>query len=230
MLNDVLAWQARLFLETGELENAKRVLETLDLEAHMTARIVQARLMLSQGTFHEAWLLLERLLPVAQEQRQIHDVLEIQVLLSLVHSACQEGQQAQRWLQQALSQARAEGFVRLFLSEGEPLARLLRQLLPTLRKPELRSYAQTLLRAFAMTGGEDIPGAASSADLPFESLSAQEQRVLRLLAAGHSNPQIAHELVVSVNTVKDHVKHLYRKLGVSNRLQAVEVGHHLKLI
>jgi LuxR family maltose regulon positive regulatory protein len=223
MLNDVLAWQARLFLETGELENAKRVLETLDLEAHMKARIVQARLMLSQGTFHEAWLLLERLLPVAQEQRQIHDVLEIQVLLSLV-------QQAQRWLQQALSQARAEGFVRLFLSEGEPLARLLRQLLPTLRKPELRSYAQTLLRAFAMTGGEDIPGAASSADLPFESLSAQEQRVLRLLAAGHSNPQIAHELVVSVNTVKDHVKHLYRKLGVSNRLQAVEVGHHLKLI
>ncbi len=113
---------------------------------------------------------------------------------------------------------------------GEPLARLLRQLVPTLQEPALRAYAQTILRAFARPAEADDPGLASSAGLLFEPLSAQEQRVLRLLATGHSNREIAQELVVSVNTVKDHAKHLYRKLGVSNRLQADEAARHLKLI
>jgi LuxR family maltose regulon positive regulatory protein len=60
-----------------------------------------------------------------------------------------------------------------------------------------------------------------------EPLSAQEKRVLQLLAAGWSNQDIARELIVSVNTVKYHVKHLYQKLGVSNRLQASEAARHL---
>lgn len=60
-----------------------------------------------------------------------------------------------------------------------------------------------------------------------EPLSAQEERVLRLLVAGWSNQDIARELIISVNTVKYHVKHLYQKLGVSNRLQASEAARHL---
>lgn len=51
---------------------------------------------------------------------------------------------------------------------------------------------------------------------PLEPLSPQEQHVLRLLVSGHTNQEIAKELVISVNIVKDHVKYLYRKLGVSN--------------
>jgi LuxR family maltose regulon positive regulatory protein len=64
----------------------------------------------------------------------------------------------------------------------------------------------------------------------FEPLSNQELRVLRLLAAGHSNQEIAHELIVSVNTVKAHVKHIYDKLGVNNRRHASEAAHQLNLI
>jgi ATP/maltotriose-dependent transcriptional regulator MalT len=222
--------QARLFLETGELQNALRILETHDLEEHMTARIVQARLRLSQGKSHEARHWLERLLPEALEQRQMHEAQEIRVLLSLAHAACQEAQQAQQSLRQALSQARSTGVVRLFLSEGKPLAHLLRQLAPTLQEPALRSYAQTLLRAFAQPAEADGSGLASSSGLLVEPLSVQEQRVLRLLAAGRSNREIAQDLVVSVNTVKDHAKHPYRKLGVSNRLQAGAAARHLKLI
>jgi LuxR family transcriptional regulator, maltose regulon positive regulatory protein len=181
----------------------------------------------SQNRCHEAVLQLERLLPVARQWRH---TLEIQVLLSLAHAACQEGPQARQWLQQALSQARSAGFVRLFLSEGEPLARLLRQLAPTLQEPALRSYAQSILRAFAQPAEADLLGPASSSSPLVEPLSAQEQRVLHLLATGRSNREIAQELVVSINTVKDHAKHLYRKLGVSNRLQAGEAARHLKLI
>jgi LuxR family maltose regulon positive regulatory protein len=53
--------------------------------------------------------------------------------------------------------------------------------------------------------------------------------VLRLLVVGRNNQEIARELIISVNTVKYHIKHLYQKLGVSNRLQASEAARRLKL-
>lgn len=230
MIPDVLICQARLYMEDGDIQGALHNLEMLDLEEHMEAKIFQGRLLLAQGKPHEALRQLERLLPSAQEWRLTRKTLEIQVLLALAHAACQQEQQARQWLQQALPQARHEGFVRLFLSEGERLARLLRQLIPTLGEPALRSYAQSILRAFVITNGESTLGATSSGGVLFEPLSPQEQRVLQLLVTGRTNLEIAQELVVSVNTVKDHVKHLYRKLGVSNRLQASEAAHHLKLV
>jgi LuxR family maltose regulon positive regulatory protein len=63
-----------------------------------------------------------------------------------------------------------------------------------------------------------------------EALSQQETRVLRLLAAGLSNAAIAKELVVSANTIKTHVKSIYRKLGVNSREEAREVARGLKLL
>lgn len=103
------------------------------------------------------------------------------------------------------------------------MALLLRQISPTLQEPGLHTYAQTILRAFTQ------PGEPSGASL-IEPLSSQEQRILHLIAAGRSNPEIAQELVISINTVKDHAKHLYRKLGVRNRMQAGEVARQLKLM
>lgn len=230
LLPTVLAWQARLLLETGELELALRLLEMPELEEQTTARIVQARLKLAQGLPQEARHRLERLLSDALEHQQMHEVLELRVLLALAYVACQEGHKARQSLQQALAQARRESFVQPFLSEGEPLLRLLRQTVPMLEERALRSYAQSLLRAFARLTDADVSAAAGSQSQQFEPLSAQEQRVLRLLVAGYSNQEIAQELVVSVNTVKDHAKHLYRKLGVSNRLQASTVAHQLNLV
>ncbi|WP_236031165.1 response regulator transcription factor [Ktedonospora formicarum] len=63
-----------------------------------------------------------------------------------------------------------------------------------------------------------------------EPLSPQERRVLHLLVAGRSNPEIASALVVSVNTVKTHVRSIYRKLGVANRVEASVVAHSLHLL
>jgi LuxR family maltose regulon positive regulatory protein len=61
-------------------------------------------------------------------------------------------------------------------------------------------------------------------------LSAQERKVLRLLAAGNSNAEIARELVVSVNTIRTQVQSIYRKLNVNNRVEASEVARRLSLV
>jgi len=71
-----------------------------------------------------------------------------------------------------------------------------------------------------------MPGAT----LLLEPLSSQEQKVLRLLAAGNSNAEIARELVVSVNTVRTQVQSIYRKLNVNNRVEASAVANQLELL
>ena len=77
---------------------------------------------------------------------------------------------------------------------------------------------------------QDLISSLAASALLIEPLSAQEQRVLRLLAAGRSNPEIAQELVVSVNTVKTQAQSIYRKLNVKSRVEAGEAARRLKLL
>jgi LuxR family maltose regulon positive regulatory protein len=136
-------------------------------------------------------------------------------------------------LQTVLSLAYAEDYLRLFLDEGDAMASLLRTLLPHLREKPLIAYLQTILRAFAQErAGQDSGSTSAPLDrtLPIETLSAQEQKVLRLLATGRSNAEIARELIVSVNTVRTQVQSIYRKLNVNNRVAASEMARHLQLL
>ena len=114
---------------------------------------------------------------------------------------------------------------KIYLAQGElPLARqYLRQALSDARelddeKDIVEAQLElTRLEERAQTGWQVSP------------LTAQEERVLQGLSAGLSNQEIASNLIVSINTVKYHVKHLYQKLGVSNRLQASEAARQLRL-
>src|SRR5207248_4487230 len=110
--------------------------------------------------------------------------------------------------------------------EGETLATLLRTVLVDVREEALLSYVRSLLLAFAQQQAKEQHDTSphTSPALLVEPLSPQELRVLRLLAAGRSNPEIAEALVVSVNTVKTQVQSIYRKLNVNNRWEAREAA------
>ncbi len=129
---------------------------------------------------------------------------------------------------QVLARARVDAQGVTFLDEGGHLAELLRALVPDLGKRPLATYATLWLRAFAATRSGQLGPVVSSPLL--EPLSAQEQRVLRLLAAGLSNPEIARELVVSPNTIKTQVQSIYRKLNVNSRDEAANMARQLKLL
>src|SRR5579859_3707494 len=203
--------------------------------------LIVARLRLRQGQPAAALKLLEPWRAEAHAQGRARSELEMWVLEALAAGAYAGGvhpggdpAQAQAALTRALGLAQPQGYRRLFLDEGQPMAELLRAALPGLARRPLAAYAASLLRAFsaprptAAAGPHGEPGGRRSP--LFEPLSPQEQRVLRLLVAGLSNAAIARELVVSTNTVKTQLKSIYRKLDVANRDEAADAARELDLL
>jgi ATP/maltotriose-dependent transcriptional regulator MalT len=143
-------------------------------------------------------------------------------------------------LAEALALAGPEGYVRVFVDEGVPMAHLLARLAvaqrsgqDTPRAAVPPDYLDRLARPFQPGGAPAAPPAtrvAAGAGGLVEPLSDRELQVLRLLAAGRSNRQIADELVVVVDTVKKHVGHILDKLGAANRTQAVARARALDLL
>jgi LuxR family maltose regulon positive regulatory protein len=192
---------------------------------------LKARLLIAQGEIEEALKLLLIWQSEAQERGFTRKLVEILVLQALAHHARKESPQARQALRQALNLARPEGYQRLFLDEGPQVEALLRDLLPTIREEHLQVWVRTLVQAFIRESAEASSSNLSVADSQLiEPLSPQERRVLRLLAAGRSNPEIANELVVSINTIKTQVQSIYYKLGVNSRQEAREAARALKLV
>ncbi len=238
---EVLASQARLALATSDLAAAQRWSITI-MQLGEDFRLVQqekealiiARLLIAQGEAEAALRLLDHWQEDAHAQGRSRSELEILVLKALAYCSTNEHQsQARQTLMQALTLARPEAYQRLFLDEGQVMAAALQAILSETREEPLVAYARTLLYAFARQHSEQSVSPSSSSSAPallFEPLSAQERRVLRLLAAGRSNPEIAQELVVSINTVKTQTQSIYRKLNVNSRKEAREVARQLKLL
>jgi LuxR family maltose regulon positive regulatory protein len=204
--------------------------QELPLSLRVREELLAARLLLAQGRSAETLDMLTSVYEDAQRMGRMRSALEIQAVLLLARHACGETQTASQLLQSLLAQAQTEGYLRLFLDQDATLLTLLRVSIPQLHDRSLIAYAQTILRA-ATSAHESQPDSAVPAPaytLLAEPLSPQEERVLRLLIAGHSNPEIARDLIVSVNTIKVHLKNIYRKLNVSSRLEASEAARHLE--
>jgi LuxR family maltose regulon positive regulatory protein len=191
--------------------------------------LLTARLLIAQGELDSALKLLDHWQTDANKAGRIRSEIEIITQQALAYASKDSMVQARKRLERALILAHGESYTRLFIDEGVTLVALLRDTLPTLGDQPHAVYARILLVAFSeKTVSQQVKASPESVVL-IKPLSDQERKVLRLLAAGLSNPEIAEQLVVSVNTIKTQVRSIYEKLNVSNRDQAAEVAQHLNL-
>ncbi|QBD75635.1 hypothetical protein EPA93_06295 [Ktedonosporobacter rubrisoli] len=231
-----LAQQAELSLACGELTAVERWQETcrqLGEHFHVFQQeqeaLLCAHFLILRGEIPQALHLLKRWQDDARANRRLRSELEISLLMALAYAASSQPSQAEQALTEALRLGQAQSFQRLFLEKGETLATLLRAYLLDAREESLICYGRDVLRAFAGSGTKSYPASQATSIGLWESLTEAEQRVLGLLVAGRSNPQIAEALVVSINTIKTHVQSIYRKLGVKSRWEACEAARRLDI-
>ena len=196
---------------------------------HEFEHITLARLLIarskSEGADHsigEAIGLLARLLQAADVGERTGSVIEILVVQALAHQIRGDILAALAPLQRALTLAEPEGYVRIFVDEGAPMAVLLEA---AAKHGSAPAYVRRLVAALGRV--EDRTPIDQAA---IEPLSERERDVLRLLGTDLSGPDIARELMVSLNTLRTHTKNIYDKLGVNSRRAAVRRAEDLDLL
>jgi len=232
----VEAAQARLFLMQGDEAAALNWIErcslSLDQELdHLREReyLTFVRVLISRQRFDEAAQWLANLWHLAEAQGRTGSGIEILLLQAETLQASGKMYQAMERLSQALSRAEMEGYIRLFVDEGEPLAQLLLQMRRHSSGPA--RYREQLLRLLGKTHDEH-PSAADGVcaiNVLSEPLSEREREVLRLIIAGCSNREIANRLVIALSTVKWYVNAIYGKLHVESRTKAIARARELNL-
>jgi LuxR family maltose regulon positive regulatory protein len=195
----------------------------------MIEYVVLVRLLVAQEHLDEASRLLERLFAAAKAGGQTTRMIEILLLQATTFHARGDTTRGLGKLEHAFKLAEPEGFVRIFVDEGPPMARLLYEALTRGIAPD---YVRRLLAAFPVAEPEQTCPTRTGASQPqlVEPLSERELEVLQLIAEGLTNPEIASLLFLALNTVKTHCSNIYSKLGVHSRTQAVARARALGLL
>jgi LuxR family maltose regulon positive regulatory protein len=217
-VGEALGWARERGLSAHDDLSYLREFEHITLARVLLARYQSER---RDGSMLEALGLLERLLQAAEEGKRTGSVIEILVLEALAHQAQGDIPAALVPLSRALSLAEPEGYIRIFVDEGPPMVHLLEAAAKHGIAP---NYVRHLLTATA--SAEDRTPVTQ---VLLEPLSERELQVLRLLGTAMSGPEMAGELVVSLNTLHTHTKNIYSKLGVNNRRAAIRRAEELEL-
>lgn len=195
----------------------------------MAEHLVLARVLVATGRLEEALPLLERMERMLESEDSLRDRIQALILLSLALWRLDREQASLQRLETALRLAEPHGYIRSFIDEGPTMAELLNACLRKAKwdgaagegQSSSLPYMKHLLRALAGTPEEE-------AQQP-ERLTGKEMSVLRLIADGQSNKEIANNLGISDETVKSHIKNVYRKLGANNRVRVLQRAAELNL-
>lgn len=241
----VEAHRVRIWLAEGWLAPAVRWAETYALRTATEYRrdfeeLTLARVWVAAARSDAAVALLERVRVEAEGRRRTGCVIESYTLLALAYAQGGKAEAARAALDHALALAAPEGYARVFLDEGQPMLELLQRVagsdeaglyagrLLARSQPQAHPAAQRDTAAQPVAIWREVTDDANQTLR--EPLTARELEVLALLARRFTNDEIARELVVSLPTVKSHVAHIYAKLGVSGRKEAVACAARLGIL
>jgi LuxR family maltose regulon positive regulatory protein len=226
-LQPIDSHKARIYLKQGRLDKAQawaraRSLTVTDEASYLGEyeHLTLARTRLAECSFDGVSQMLERLLALAESQKRTGSVIEILLTQALLYHAQGEHPGALAALERALTLAEPEGYLRIFVDEGESMRLLLENL-----SNQDGSYVERILSAFPQSQSKIVNRKSKIV----EPLSERELEVLKLLRSELSGPEIAELLIVSLNTLRTHTKSIFNKLGVNNRRAAVRRAEELDL-
>lgn len=182
-----------------------------------------------EGDLVQAIGLLERLLKAAEDRTLLGSVIGIRIVLALAYEVQGDIPSALMHLKRALMLAEPEGYIRIFIDEGPPMARLLYEAFYQDIVPEYVRRLLAVLPSFESKKSDSAQIKMKESE-GIEPVSVREKEVLQLISEGYSNQEIADRLYLSLYTVKGHARNIYGKLGVKNRTQAVAKGKFLGII
>lgn len=230
--DDLLTLKLRVRLADGDLKYAAswadQVRHRVDFEQQKDLYcLTLARVNLAQGRYVDIENLLTNAnLPPAIGS-QVSRELERKLLLASAAVGQEQMDKALGLLESCLALAEPDGYKRVFMDIGESIHKLLKMYIKSSSSVHSR-YAQMLLRIFDPSKPA-IPGIANQDGL-IEPLSGRELEVLRLMADGRTNKEIAVQLIISAGTVKAHTSNIYRKLNVENRTEAAAKARQIGLL
>lgn len=229
-LDDVKAWAVSAKLSVDDDLSYLREFEHVTLARMLIARHGSGE---SDRSVHDAAQFLERLRTSAQTGGRIGSVIEILVLESLAQQALGHTRGALDLLAQALALAEPEGFLRVFMDHGTHMRDLLRH---AIARGLAGEYTRRVLAAFdapapvRTQSASPVGRLTADASGAIQALTARELEILRLIAAGLRNQEIADHLSISAATVKRHIANAYGKLGAGHRTEALVRAKELKLL
>jgi len=204
---------ARWHLEVGETRQAEELIAAL-ADSSPAQTLLRARLDLAYGRFDAVKARLQRV-----GLTTMRDWLTSELLLT--RAAIESGDDAEPHVTAAVELAAPERLVRVFLEEGPAVARLARTAAESLGTEAGTSLSVAL---------GSLPRSHGTSRQPTVILTDRELAVLRFMPSHYSNAEIASECLMSVNTVKSHLKRIHAKLGVSSRAETVERARLLGLL
>ncbi|MFC1996516.1 LuxR C-terminal-related transcriptional regulator [Chloroflexota bacterium] len=239
-----LACQVNLALHLNDIETALQwaagenceLPEKLPSHLHEVRQISLARVYFAQGDLEKTMQTLDRIQSQAESAGRMAHVIDINLLKARGLQEQNKSTAAIECLESALSLAAPEGYIQTFVDYGKPMKHLLRRLAEDGADP---IYVNKLLSAFDAKYQpessvqteilEDFGSTAVSTPLE-EPLTDRELEVLRLMAEGLTYREIANQIIVSLNTVRTHVKNIYSKLDAHKRSQAIATARELKIL
>ena len=227
--------QARLSLLRGDLASAVRWLQTADLTTGTgimfywleVPRITQCRVLIAQGSTASLEEAAEKLQNYQQTNETEHNTrqsIDVLLLQALAYHKLKQDNKALTTLERAVTLAEPGGWIRPFVEPGTEMVQLLSKLVD---QQGATKYISEILVTFEPAQNMQVPTPAQPALQLTESLTNRESEILELLGKRLSNKEIAAELHITVGTVQQHLNHIYAKLSVKGRQQAITKAYKL---